>query len=92
MYACTVSEASERVQGQLRVWFGGTSASGVPGLGAGRIERVVTDSGRVEPGSLFVALRGQQRHGVQFVSAAAAGGAIGVLTDALPRDGEGEGR
>ncbi|HCP14009.1 MAG TPA: hypothetical protein DIT89_16875 [Planctomycetaceae bacterium] len=91
MYACTVSEASERVQGQLRVWFGGTSASGVPGLGAGRIERVVTDSGRVEPGSLFVALRGQQRHGVQFVSAAAAGGAIAVLTDALPRDGEGEG-
>jgi UDP-N-acetylmuramoyl-tripeptide--D-alanyl-D-alanine ligase len=42
---------------------------------------VSTDSRTLKPGSLFVALRGPNFNGAEFVSAAAARGAIGALVD-----------
>ena len=42
---------------------------------------VATDSRTLNPGSLFVALRGPNFDGAQFASAAAARGAIGVLVE-----------
>ena len=43
------------------------------------IDAVVTDSRRVEPGALFVALKGGHADGHDFVTAAAAHGATGAL-------------
>ncbi len=43
------------------------------------IDTVVTDSRRVEPGALFVALKGEHADGHDFVVAAAASGAAGAL-------------
>ncbi len=43
------------------------------------IDTVVTDSRRVEPGALFVALKGEHADGHDFVVAAAANGAAGAL-------------
>ena len=43
---------------------------------------VSTDSRTLKPGSLFVALRGPNFNGTEFVAAAAARGAIGALVDA----------
>ena len=42
---------------------------------------VSTDSRTLKPGSLFVALRGPNFNGSEFVAAAAARGAIGALVD-----------
>jgi UDP-N-acetylmuramoyl-L-alanyl-D-glutamate--2,6-diaminopimelate ligase len=42
-------------------------------------------SGEVRPGDLYAALPGANRHGAQFVPAAAASGAVAVLTDATGR-------
>jgi UDP-N-acetylmuramoyl-tripeptide--D-alanyl-D-alanine ligase len=46
--------------------------------------RVVTDSRQVGPGDCFVALRGHNRDGHEFVADALAAGAIGVVVAHLP--------
>ncbi|MFC2030416.1 UDP-N-acetylmuramoyl-tripeptide--D-alanyl-D-alanine ligase [Chloroflexota bacterium] len=44
----------------------------------------VIDSRQAAPGSLFVALRGQQRDGHEFISDAIAKGAVAVIAERLP--------
>jgi len=51
---------------------------------ARRFQRVVTDSRQVQPGDLFVALRGEQEDGHAFVQEAAARGAAGVVVQQAP--------
>lgn len=46
-----------------------------------RICDITEDSRTVQPGSLFVARRGEKNDGRQFVPAAAAAGAVAILTD-----------
>jgi UDP-N-acetylmuramoyl-L-alanyl-D-glutamate--2,6-diaminopimelate ligase len=43
-------------------------------------------SGEVRPGDLYAALPGTRRHGAEFAGAAAAAGAVAVLTDPAGRD------
>jgi UDP-N-acetylmuramoyl-L-alanyl-D-glutamate--2,6-diaminopimelate ligase len=50
--------------------------SGNPGVGA-----VEYDSRRVQPGCLFVAMRGESRDGNQFIDPAIRSGAVAVITD-----------
>lgn len=50
------------------------------------IRGVVIDSRRVEPGSLFVALRGTQTDGHRYLSSALERGAAALLVEALPED------
>jgi UDP-N-acetylmuramoyl-L-alanyl-D-glutamate--2,6-diaminopimelate ligase len=45
------------------------------------VSRVESDSRQVRPGDLFVALRGVQADGLDFVPEAAARGAVGVVSD-----------
>lgn len=87
MYPTAVSQVLDYLGGRL---CAAGSVSGRAGIVADRllIERVVTDSARVVPGSLFVALRGRRRHGVEFLGEAAARGAVAVLTDRLPSAAE----
>lgn len=46
------------------------------------VSGVVLDSRRVQPGDLYVGLAGTTRHGADFAAAAAAAGAVALLTDA----------
>ncbi|MEO7201659.1 MAG: UDP-N-acetylmuramoyl-L-alanyl-D-glutamate--2,6-diaminopimelate ligase, partial [Candidatus Tumulicola sp.] len=46
------------------------------------ITGIATDSRRVEPGALFVALRGERNDGRAFVERAIAAGAVAILADA----------
>ena len=56
-------------------------------IGAGvEVTGVTHASGEVRPGDLYAALPGARRHGAEFVAAAAASGAVAVLTDAAGRD------
>jgi UDP-N-acetylmuramoyl-L-alanyl-D-glutamate--2,6-diaminopimelate ligase len=56
------------------------------------ITGVTLDSRLVRPGDLYVALPGQHHHGAAFATAAAAAGAVAVLTDPAGRpDAEGSG-
>ena len=48
---------------------------------------VTHDSRAVRRGDLYAALPGRRTHGVEFAAAAAAGGAVAVLTDPVGRDG-----
>jgi UDP-N-acetylmuramoyl-L-alanyl-D-glutamate--2,6-diaminopimelate ligase len=48
------------------------------------IRRVVHDSRRVEPGDLFVAIRGQKVDGLSHVPEAIGRGAVAILADAAP--------
>lgn len=60
------------------------AAVGVPveeAVRATRVTRVVTDSRTVEPGDLFVALRGERTDGHQFISEAAARGAVACVCE-----------
>lgn len=43
---------------------------------------LTVDSGRVQPGDVFVALPGRHTHGAEFVTQAVEGGAVAVVTDA----------
>lgn len=71
MEPCTLAFVAEACQAR---WVRGD-----PGL---RIQRVCTDSRQVLPGDLFVALRGPNFDGHEFVSAAVEGGAVAVLVEA----------
>ncbi len=48
------------------------------------IRRVVHDSRRVEPGDLFVAIRGQKVDGLSHVAEAIGRGAVAILAETLP--------
>jgi UDP-N-acetylmuramoyl-tripeptide--D-alanyl-D-alanine ligase len=55
---------------------------GAPLVGADvRVESVSTDSRRIAPGSLFVALRGARFNGHRFLAQAQAAGAVAALVD-----------
>ena len=54
----------------------------VLGDGAVRIDRVHSDTRSVQPGDLFVALKGERFDANQFLGEAAAKGAVAVLCDA----------
>lgn len=88
LYPTAVHQVLDHLGGRL--YAGAGLLRGTGDVAAGRfIERVVTDSARVVPGSLFVALRGRRRHGVEFLAEAAARGAAAVLTDSVPSEAEG---
>ncbi|MFM7057088.1 MAG: UDP-N-acetylmuramoyl-tripeptide--D-alanyl-D-alanine ligase [Planctomycetota bacterium] len=53
-------------------------------LSAAVITGCCLDSRRIQPGDLFLAFRGQRAHGVVYAEAAAAAGAVGVVTDCWP--------
>lgn len=48
------------------------------------ISKVVSDSRQVEPGCLFVAVRGTQTDGHQYMMQAVAGGAVAIVCEDLP--------
>jgi UDP-N-acetylmuramoyl-L-alanyl-D-glutamate--2,6-diaminopimelate ligase len=54
---------------------------GVPAAADTRVSGVTHASDGVRPGDLYAALPGSRRHGAEFVPAAAAAGAVAVLTD-----------
>jgi UDP-N-acetylmuramoyl-L-alanyl-D-glutamate--2,6-diaminopimelate ligase len=56
------------------------------GLDGPAVTGVTHDSRLVRPGDLYAALPGSQQHGARFCRAAAAAGALAVLTDAGGRD------
>ncbi len=62
---------------------GGTLLRGTTGC---RIRRICTDSRRVRKGDLFVALKGAQFDGHQFIDEVFTRGARGVILEALPRN------
>ena len=62
---------------------GGTLLKGTTGC---RIRRICTDSRKVRKGDLFVALKGAQFDGHQFIDEVLTSGARGVVLEALPRD------
>lgn len=64
---------------QLLEWVGGTPVVVAHGSTPRRIRQVVTDSRRVEPGDLFVALPGSRCHGSRFLSDAARRGAVAAI-------------
>ncbi|MGG5172973.1 UDP-N-acetylmuramoyl-L-alanyl-D-glutamate--2,6-diaminopimelate ligase [Pseudarthrobacter sp. J1738] len=53
----------------------------VPAPGAAEVTGITSDSRGVEPGDLYVALPGANRHGADFAAQAAERGAAAVLTD-----------
>jgi UDP-N-acetylmuramoyl-L-alanyl-D-glutamate--2,6-diaminopimelate ligase len=54
---------------------------GLPDRPAGAVTGVTHASDSVQPGDLFAAMPGTNRHGADFVAAAVAAGAVAVLTD-----------
>jgi UDP-N-acetylmuramoyl-L-alanyl-D-glutamate--2,6-diaminopimelate ligase len=61
--------------------------AGASGMSGEPVTGVAYDSRRVEPGNVFVALRGQKADGTAFAAQAAQSGAIAVLSeDAPPAD------
>lgn len=67
---------------QVRQAVGGKALSRLPG--SVTIQSVCTDTRFMQPGALFVALRGERFDGHQFLPQAAAGGAIAALVDHEP--------
>lgn len=59
----------------------GQEAELAAGAGAREVRHVTCDSRRVEPGSLFIATRGERFDGHDFVAAAAAAGASAALVE-----------
>jgi UDP-N-acetylmuramoyl-tripeptide--D-alanyl-D-alanine ligase len=75
MKPLTVQQVRQAVSGKL--------LSVVPN-GAAPIQAVCTDTRRMEPSSLFVALRGERFNALDFLPQAAAGGAIAALVESPP--------
>lgn len=61
-------------------WLGAAPAGPVP------IAAVCTDTRKMEPNSLFIALHGENFNGHKFLAQAAAGGAVAALVDEVPAD------
>lgn len=68
---------------QIRQAVGGKALSSIPPQ-APMVKSVCTDSRRMEPGSLFVAIIGDRLNGHHYLPAAAAGGAVAALVQELP--------
>jgi UDP-N-acetylmuramoyl-L-alanyl-D-glutamate--2,6-diaminopimelate ligase len=75
----TLEELAELCDGELRA-AGARVARGAP-AGALKVRGVHQDSRRVAAGDLFVALRGNERDGLEFVAGARERGAVAVLTE-----------
>ena len=71
---------------RLRDLLDGLEAELPAGAGDLRIRSVTCDSRTVEPGSLFIAMRGERFDGHDFVPAAAAAGAAAALVETPPAD------
>jgi UDP-N-acetylmuramoyl-tripeptide--D-alanyl-D-alanine ligase len=69
---------------QIRLAVNGKAMSALP-ADAPKVRAVCTDSKRMEPFSLFIALKGERANGHDFLPTAAAGGAIAALVDEPPR-------
>ena len=63
-----------------------SSGAAAVASGAVRLTGVTHDSRSVRPGDLYAALPGSKVHGARFCAAAAAAGAVAVLTDPAGRD------
>lgn len=70
---CTLEQVVEALESKVRCVR--------PDLLGTRVLGVTLDSRAVRPGDLYAALPGSRAHGAQFVAAAAAAGAVAVLTD-----------
>jgi UDP-N-acetylmuramoyl-tripeptide--D-alanyl-D-alanine ligase len=73
MTPITLEQIAQAVGGQA------SAAGAIPPIGA-----ICTDSRRMQPASLFVALHGEKFDGHAFLKQAAAGGAIAALVDGSP--------
>ena len=61
--------------------------TGTPEARDAVVDRIVCDSRAVEPGDLFVALRGQHLNGLVFAEDALARGAVAVVAEDVPKAG-----
>jgi UDP-N-acetylmuramoyl-tripeptide--D-alanyl-D-alanine ligase len=68
---------------QIRQVVGGKALSPIP-ADAPLVEAVCTDTRRMEKGSLFIALRGDNHNAHEFLPQAAAGGAVAALVEQAP--------
>ncbi|MPY88298.1 MAG: UDP-N-acetylmuramoyl-L-alanyl-D-glutamate--2,6-diaminopimelate ligase [Luteitalea sp.] len=80
----TLGEILASVPSELG-WRVGAGAT--DGLGDRAVTAVEHDSRRIEPGSLFVALRGLKADGVAFAPDAAERGAVAIVAESEPPDG-----
>jgi UDP-N-acetylmuramoyl-tripeptide--D-alanyl-D-alanine ligase len=71
---------------QLSQALGWLSQAQLHGAGDVSVRRVHTDSRSLQPGDLFVALRGERFDGNQFIASAKAQGAVAVLCEASGAD------
>lgn len=71
----SVSKMARFNPGQLAEWTDGTWLNGVPPV----IDGVSTDSRKISPGNIFIAIRGPNFDGHNFVSAAVNRGACGAV-------------
>ncbi|MBW3087772.1 UDP-N-acetylmuramoyl-tripeptide--D-alanyl-D-alanine ligase [Bifidobacterium sp. 82T24] len=78
MMAMTVQDAAKSVAGLLHDTQGDGGSAG--------ITSVVTDSRKVGPGALFVAIAGEHVDGHDFVGSAAKSGAVAALVDHVVED------
>ena len=70
---------------QVRQAVGGRIMGAAP-AGPLPIATVCTDTRKMERGSLFIALRGENFDGHRFLAQAAAGGAVAALVEEVPAD------
>jgi UDP-N-acetylmuramoyl-tripeptide--D-alanyl-D-alanine ligase len=68
---------------QIRQVVGGKALSPIP-ADAPMVQAVCTDTRRMERGSLFIALRGENHNAHEFLPQAAAGGAVAALVETPP--------
>lgn len=69
---------------QIRQAVGGKALRPIPAT-APLVSAVCTDTRRMEPGSLFVAINGQRYNAHDFLPDAAAGGAVAALVQEIPK-------
>lgn len=70
---------------EIARWSGGELVQGVP---AQRLERVSTDTRKLQGGELFVALKGDNHDAHDYLEKAAEGGAGGLMVHRLPKETE----
>jgi UDP-N-acetylmuramoyl-tripeptide--D-alanyl-D-alanine ligase len=68
---------------QIRQILGAKALATIPAT-APLVSSICTDSRRMDPGSLFIALPGENYDGHNYLRAAAAGGAVAALVEKIP--------
>jgi UDP-N-acetylmuramoyl-tripeptide--D-alanyl-D-alanine ligase len=68
---------------QVKHAVGGRALTRLPAHGP-NVHAICTDTRRMQPGSLFIALRGDTHNAHEFLPQAAAGGAIAALVERVP--------